>query len=182
MLLSLACAAETLFASQTGGAPGQNASILADFKARVGSYENLRRKVMSSLPKVSTEATPQEIERYQQSFQAGIAAARGGAKQGDIFTQSARRLIRALITQTFSREDPAAIRESILEGNPGRVRLLVNGRYPEEVPLSNMPADLLMNLPPLPAGLEYRFVGENLILLDTGANLIVDVMPQALPR
>jgi hypothetical protein len=91
-------------------------------------------------------------------------------------------MIRIAIAQTFARGDRAALRESILEDNPGRVRLTVNSRYPEELPLSNMPADLLMNLPPLPSFLEYRFVGDNLILLDSGANLIADLMNEALPR
>jgi hypothetical protein len=183
MLISLACVGETLFAlSQSGSTPSQNAGVLADFRARVNSYEALRRKVQSSLPKLSTEATPEEIDRYQQPLQAGIIAARSSAKQGDLFTQSVRRIIRTLIAQTFARGDRATLRESILEDNPGRVRLTVNRPYPEDVPLSNMPADLLMNLPPLPTFLEYRFVGDNLILLDSGANLIVDLMPQALPR
>jgi hypothetical protein len=142
----------------------------------------LRRKVQSSLPKLSTEATPEEIDRYQQSLQAGIIAARRGARQGDILAQSVRRMIRIAIAQTFARGDRAALRESILEDNPGRVRLTVNSRYPEELPLSNMPADLLMNLPPLPSFLEYRFVGDDLILLDSGANLIADLMNEALPR
>jgi hypothetical protein len=34
-----------------------------------------------------------------------------------------------------------------------------------------------MALPTLPKGVEFRFVGRNLILLDTQANLIVDVLP-----
>jgi hypothetical protein len=36
-----------------------------------------------------------------------------------------------------------------------------------------------MALPTLPQGLEFRFVGRNLILLDTEANLIVDFIPNA---
>jgi hypothetical protein len=183
MLISLAGAGGTpLASSQSGSAAAQNARALTDFQARVSSYEALRRKVQSSLPKLSTEATPEEIDRYQQSLQAGIIAARGRARQGDILAQSVRRMIRIAIAQTFARGDRAALRESILEDNPGRVRLTVNSRYPEELPLSNMPADLLMNLPPLPSFLEYRFVGDDLILLDSGANLIADLMNEALPR
>jgi hypothetical protein len=36
-------------------------------------------------------------------------------------------------------------------------------------------------LPGLPAELEYRFVGRNLVLLDAEANLVVDVVREALP-
>lgn len=181
MLASLG--GETLFASpQTGSTSSRDAGVLAEFQTRVSAYEALRRKVQSSLPRLSTEATPEEIDRYQVSLLAGISAARGRPKQGDVFTQSIRRIIRIRIAETFARGDRATLRESILEDNPRRVKLSVNSRYPDEVPLSNMPADLLMNLPPLPVFLEYRFVGDDLILLDSGAHLIVDLMNQALPR
>ena len=39
-----------------------------------------------------------------------------------------------------------------------------------------MPAALLSSLPPLPEGLEYHFVGNALMLLDTNARMVVDVM------
>jgi hypothetical protein len=40
-----------------------------------------------------------------------------------------------------------------------------------------MPPSLLLNLPELPKELEYRFVGRELVLRDSAANLIVDVLP-----
>jgi hypothetical protein len=39
-----------------------------------------------------------------------------------------------------------------------------------------VPANLLLTLPPLPAPLEYRIVGQHLLLLDTATDLIVDYM------
>jgi hypothetical protein len=70
-----------------------------------------------------------------------------------------------------------------MDDNPGgAVKLAVNARYPDDVPLSTMPPEVLKNLPPLPAELEYRFVGETLILLDPDAHLVVDFVPRALPR
>ena len=45
-----------------------------------------------------------------------------------------------------------------------------------------MPPDVLKALPPLPESLEYRFVGDSLILLDPHAHIIVDFLPNALPR
>ena len=44
-----------------------------------------------------------------------------------------------------------------------------------------MPPDLLEVLPALPVELEYRFVGEALILLDTVAHIVVDYIPDVLP-
>ena len=45
-----------------------------------------------------------------------------------------------------------------------------------------MPPALLLRLPPLAPELQYRFIGRTLILLDVDANLVVDVLPDALPR
>ena len=44
-----------------------------------------------------------------------------------------------------------------------------------------VPPGLLLTLPELPKGLEYRFVGRDLILLDTEPGLIVDFIPEVLP-
>jgi hypothetical protein len=42
-----------------------------------------------------------------------------------------------------------------------------------------MPPSVLLRLPKLPKGLEYRFVGKHLILYDMKANLIVDIFRNA---
>ena len=44
-----------------------------------------------------------------------------------------------------------------------------------------MPPLILDALPRLPEGLEYRFMGNDLILRDTQANLIADVVNGAFP-
>jgi hypothetical protein len=68
-----------------------------------------------------------------------------------------------------------------MDENPGRIRIGVNDRYPDGVPLTMVPPPVLAGLPKLPADLEYRFLGRALILLDTEAQLIVDVMDNAIP-
>ena len=183
LLISWANADQLVLVSpQSQPAVNQDARSLADFKARVDAYAALRQKVERALPQLSKEATPEEIDRYQRSLLAGIAAARAGAKQGDVFTPSIRQTIRVLIARAFAAGNSKTLRESIQDENPGPVRLTVNGSYPEAVPLANMPADLLKNLPPLPEIVEYRFVGESLILLDSAAHLIVDIIPAAMPK
>jgi hypothetical protein len=71
---------------------------------------------------------------------------------------------------------------TILDDNPGPIQLMVNGRYPDEVPLSTVPPQVLSSLPKLPEELEYRFVGERLVLLDVHAHTIADYMDNAFPR
>jgi hypothetical protein len=56
----------------------------------------------------------------------------------------------------------------------------VNGPYPEGVPLETMPPTLLGSFPKLPPELDYRFIGSTLVLRDVTANLIIDLMPNAI--
>ena len=44
-----------------------------------------------------------------------------------------------------------------------------------------VPPDVLKQLPALPKDLEYRFVTKHLILFDARSNLVVDVLPNAIP-
>jgi hypothetical protein len=56
----------------------------------------------------------------------------------------------------------------------------VNAKYPEGQPLPSVPAQLLLTLPSLPEPLEYRIVGQHLLLLDTAADLVVDYILNAI--
>ena len=47
-----------------------------------------------------------------------------------------------------------------MDENPGRLQLQVNARYPESVPVSTVPPQVLQALPKLPEELEYRFIGD----------------------
>ena len=57
----------------------------------------------------------------------------------------------------------------------------VNAVYPIGAPRSTVPPSVLVTLPPLPACLHYRFVDRDLVLVDSVAQLIVDVLPAAAP-
>ena len=49
-------------------------------------------------------------------------------------------------------------------------------------PISTVPPDVLQTLPKLSEDMEYRFVGDNLILLDAHAHIIADYIPDAIPK
>jgi len=112
-----------------------------------------------------------------------ITSARGKAKQGDIFVREVEPLIRERALTVFASvqggQDKAAIRD---EQSERSLEARVNQRYPEDVPVSTVTASVLASLPPLPEVLEYRFLGRHLILIDVGARLIVDYLPDVLPR
>ena len=81
-------------------------------------------------------------------------------------------------------EGPAgpAVLDSILDEDTRAVRPRVNSRYPPNIPVSNVPPQILLVLPRLPDQLEYRFIGERLVLLDVHSYTIVDYIDRALSR
>ena len=74
------------------------------------------------------------------------------------------------------------IRTSLAHAEPIRIEVGINTNYPAGVPLQSSPATLLLNLPKLPPELDYRIVGNALVLRDVTANLIIDFMPGAIPE
>jgi hypothetical protein len=72
--------------------------------------------------------------------------------------------------------DARDIRQSLRNAEPVQLHLEINESYPANVPLQSTPPSLLENLPALPPEIEYRITGQDLILLDAKANLIVDMI------
>ena len=160
-----------------------DAHTMAEFTKRIEAYTALHKKIESSLPKLPDKATPTQIDTNQRAFAAQLAAARTGARQGDLFTPEMQMLVRKLMTGLFKTSAARGqLRESVMDENPVNVKVAVNGRYPDAVPLSTMPPEILKSLPLLPEELEYRFVGETLILLDPHAHIVADFVTRALPR
>jgi hypothetical protein len=91
-------------------------------------------------------------------------------------------VVRRLMGEVFGGPDGAALKASIMDENPGVMKLTVNERYPDTVPLSTVPPQVLQGLPELPEELEFRFIGRHLILMDEHAHIIVDVIEDVLPR
>ena len=82
----------------------------------------------------------------------------------------------------FSRPDGKAVRSSILDENPVGTAVRINGPYPDVIPLTTMPPQVLEVLPKLPKDLEYRFVGSRLILFDAHAHMVIDYVDNASSR
>lgn len=149
-------------------------SVVADFTQRVKDYVALRSEQGAKLAPLPDRATPKQIDTRQRELHAVMAKARANAKQGDIFVPDMQTFVRGLIKRVLSGPDGPRIRESLMDENPRGVAISVNSRYPDHVPMSTMPTDVLAALPRLPEDLEYRFVGDRLILLDVQSHLIVD--------
>jgi hypothetical protein len=170
--------------SRPQGQPPVNpdAQLSANFQKHADAYMTLHRKLEATLPSPPKEQTPAQLDAHQRTLARLILHARGSAKQGDLFAQDIRAYFRRQIARALAGPDGAQLKDSIMEENPGKIQLQINGRYPEGVPLVTMPSQILAALPRLPDELEYRFLGRRLILLDVHAQIVVDYIEDALPR
>jgi hypothetical protein len=147
----------------------------------VKAYVALRDKIKASLTPPRPTHDPDELVIRQREFAREVRATRRLARQGDIFVPEVAPFLRQAIRDDFARRTPHE-RAAALQEVPAGLGLKVNDEYPKSVPLATVPPRLLAALPPLPDGLEYRFVGRRLILHDTLTNLVVDILEDAIPR
>jgi hypothetical protein len=130
----------------------EDAAALATMNSRLRDYVDLHTKVERGLPKLPKEATPQQIDKNQRELEGRIRAARANARQGDIFTPEATPVIRRLLATVFGGPDGKQLKASIMDENqasPSAAKLTVNARYPDTVPLTTVPPQVLQTLPKL---------------------------------
>lgn len=156
-------------------------ATIAEFMKRVNAYVAIHQEAEKAAPKLPQEATPQQIDQTQRGLATRIQAARAGTKRGEIFTPEMTAFIKRVLNRVFSGPDGTQLRSSIMDENVQYLALKANQRYPDSIPRTTMPPDILKALPELPEEMEYRFVGNQMILLDQHAHLIPDFIPDALP-
>ena len=115
-VLLVACCATAVAQTQTTAtlAPADK-QIAESFEKRVKEYTKLRENLEEQMPKLSTEAKPEEIQTHKQQFQDRVRAARAGAKHGEIFTPEAQALIRRIIKDEFKGRERAEFRDTVLK-------------------------------------------------------------------
>jgi hypothetical protein len=161
-----------------------DAQALATMNDRLKEYISLHVNLERTLPPLPKEATPQQIDRNQRLFEQRIRQVRATAKQGDIFTPEAQPVIKRLLAAVFGGPEGQQLKASIMDENPVdpvKLKISVNSRYPDSVPLTTIPPQVLQTMPQLTEDLEYRFIGDWLILLDTHAHTIADYIEHAVP-
>ncbi len=155
--------------------------IISDFEKKAKAYSDQRENIENGLPKLSKDATAEQIENHKLNFRKAVLKARADAKQGDIFIPEAAVLIRKIIKEEFKGKERLELRKTVFEAETKGVPVRINFAYPESKEKIEMPPTLLLSLPQLPKQLRYRFVGNNLLLVDRENGLIVDFMTDALP-
>jgi len=168
--------------TSTDPAVNQDAAVMAEFKARVDKYADLHKQLAKGAAAQKENSDPAQINAAKTALAAKVQAARAGAKQGDIFTEATRPVFRRLLAPELKGEDGRDAKAVIKDDAPapGTVPFKVNAKFPEDQPLPSVPANLLLTLPSLPAPLEYRIVGQHLLLLDTAADIVVDYILNAI--
>ena len=180
VLMSCGIAAATLGEQQPKVNP--DAQLLQEFNKGIHAYMELHNRLEKKAPPLKTTEDPAKIKASQQSLSAAIKAERAHAKQGEIFSPEVAALFRRLMSPEIKGEQGAQTKKAMKEDAPApsQVQIKVNATYPEAAPLPSVPPNLLASLPKLPEDLEYRVIGQDLILRDVHANLIVDYLPKAI--
>lgn len=151
-----------------------------EFEGKVIQYAELHKQLEGNLAALGTNATPEEIDAHRTQLRAAIKTARIGAKRGDLFTPGMETLVRNLCNTKTRGDEGKEIKETIMDENVKMPAITVNEHYPDGVPVTTMPAQLLETLPKLPEYMEYHFVGKKLVLVDAAAGLVVDFTPDVL--
>jgi len=162
-----------------------DARALATMNERIRDYIDLHNRLEQSLPRLPEGATPEQIDRVQRQFEQLVRKERASAKAGDLFTAEARPVIKRLLAAVFAGPEGKQLKDSIMDENvvnPVELKVRVNSRYPDTVPLTTIPPEVLQTLPKLSEDLEYRFIGDWLILLDTHAHVVADYIEDVLPK
>ena len=156
-------------------------AALQRFDQATHEYVALHRQAERGLPPLQISPDGPTIHQAVEARAAAIRRARADATVGDILTADLRPIFRSRIRHAFDiRGQTAAdvlaqLREEGEEWQPA----VVNSRFSWRSAVPTPPCVLAV-LPVLPEELQYRFVGPDLVLVDSDANLIVDVLPNAL--
>lgn len=161
-----------------------NQPVPAEFLDYVNHYAALQRMTITALGQPLMWSDAEQLLRQQRRFANAMRAARPFARAGDVFTPAVSRYFRTRI-DALVRETGLDVTTAIEPPDEDEVVVAAAPCVAEPVPWNAGPVmwpSLLAALPELPPELEYRFIGQDLVLIDMLANLVVDVLHDALPN
>ena len=157
--------------------------ILASFAVRIDAYMRVHNDVERAIAPQRMYDDPEELYATLAAMRSGIRLARLNRRGERIFTNDVGQLIRTRVAARLVEcgQTVEEVLAFVTEERPTRVRApAVDEPFPWEVGAA-MPVSLLPVLPVLPDELQYRFVGRDLVLIDVDADLVVDILRNALP-
>ena len=103
-------------------------------------------------------------------------------RPGDIFTKEMRALFRRYLARVFHGPEGRELRASIMDENPGRLRLHINARYPESDSGGDRAAAGAAGAAQAARRSRISVHRGSLILHDIHAHTIVDIIDGAIPH
>jgi hypothetical protein len=156
---------------------------LGEFRAALDKYVALQHNLRTELPPLRPGSDPEELNNASDVLALAIQRARPQAHQGDFFTPEVRKILQQRLARALTQTNFAALTGANDADERSTIRSMQTyARFPVDEPLATMPISVLDALPPLPVELEYRFVGNDLIIRDRDARLVLDYMRITLPR
>jgi hypothetical protein len=152
-------------------------AALQVFHERVESYAALHRR-LAPPPATTTGTDPLSKLLTRQYLASAVRSARRYAQQGEMFSPEIATLFRWMLADSIGELDGERFLVTLNGGVP-----VPRGFHPDVneaytmLPLYRIPADVRLGLPKLPAELDYRLAGHDLVLWDIYAGIVVDFIP-----
>jgi hypothetical protein len=157
---------------------------LAQFDDAVNQYVMLHRRLERALPPEQMFDDPEDMFAAVEVLRSAIVEARPEVRQGNLFTPGIAELIRTRLADTL-KVHHYTVAQVLAALNGERRPRTSNPELNQPFPWglgSAMWPSLLAALPPLPPELEYRFADRKLVLIDMHADIVVDIIDNALPK
>jgi hypothetical protein len=158
--------------------------VLWEFIDYANHYAALQRMVIASLGPPLVWSDAEDVLRQQRRYADAMREIHPGACASGFFTAKASSYFRARIEQIVQ-DTGLDVTTAIEAPDEGEPLITAPPCAGDNVPWNAGPvmwSSMLAALPEVPPELEYRFLGRHLILVDVLANLVVDVLHDALPE
>lgn len=175
--LGLGCAFAPIPGVGAQIANADRAAIVETFNAAIQRYTSLRARLEEPLPPFDSRRDGWSLLLQRRYLASAIRTARSRALLGDTFNPLAAAQIRRDIAEAVYEIDIEGLADG--HSDADLVDLTANEPIPAWA-MQPAPRVLLERLPALPDAIEYRLVGDALILWDPHAEILIDAVPDAL--
>jgi hypothetical protein len=169
-------------AGQTIAATAVDKAAVDQFDAAIAEYMALRERLREEIAGPVANSTAAKVTDASDALAGAIQRARPNAQIGALFVMPVTPVFKRRIEDAVRRENLGPVLAGIDDEDLKPVTPKIHLRFPVKEPLATMPPSLLAVLPPIPKALEYRIVGDYLVIRDVDAALILDFIPAAIKR
>jgi hypothetical protein len=163
-------------------AASRDAGAIKQFEAAIAEYVAMRRRLADTIPPLVPNSTSVELNNASDALAAAVQQSRQNAGVGDLFVPPVAAVFKRKIDEAMRTANLRQALATIDDEEPAIRAPKIHLRFPGGSQLATTPPSLLNLFPTLPKGLEYRIVGRNLVLRDVDAALILDYIPDLIPR